>query len=475
MRTPGLRATLLASFAYVLLLVIIALEVPLILNISRRVDAEVKAEAASQAQLVAATAGDDLGNEAALRNLVQVSAHALGGRVIIVNKQGRLLADSAGTGLGSTSYASRPEIADALGGDTVQGTRDSASLGESLLFTAVPIVHNGTLHGAVRATQSVEAVHDEIRSDAVALIGVGAVALLLGVGVAWLLAGFLVRPPRTLAATARRVSAGDLEARAPEEGPREQREVAIAFNEMTSRLAAALAAQRDFVSNASHQLRTPLTGLRLRIEAAADISSDLRVQDELRAAEEELDRFASLLANLLALARGDERPAPPRQVSVMAAAEAAAERWTPRAADTAQRLRLASGADVEVLTSAEDLALILDNLIENALTYSPAGGEVRLEWGPDGGCGVVAVTDQGPGLASGEEQRVLERFYRGDAGRGKPGTGLGLPIVNTLAERWRGSLRLTNEPRAGLRAEVRIPLASTTGALPKLEADFDDS
>jgi signal transduction histidine kinase len=271
------------------------------------------------------------------------------------------------------------------------------------------------------------------------------------------------------------VSAGDLEARAPEEGPREQREVAIAFNEMTSRLAAALAAQRDFVSNASHQLRTPLTGLRLRIEAAADTSSDPRVQDELRAAEEELERLAGLLANLLALARGDERPASPRPVSVRAAADAAAERWSPRAAESGHRLRLAPDGDVEVLTSAEDLALILDNLIENALTYSPAGGEVRVEWSPDGACGVVAVTDQGPGLGPGEEQRVLERFYRGDAGRGKPGTGLGLPIVNTLAERWRGSLRLTNEDGGGLRAEVRIPLGTTTGALPKLEGDFDES
>jgi two-component system, OmpR family, sensor kinase len=475
MRAPSLRATLLASFAYVLLLVIVALEVPLVLNLSRRVDAEVKAEAAGQAQLVAATAGDDRGNGKALNSLVHQAGRTSGGRVIIVGPAGRLEADSAGSGLGSVSYASRPEIAQALRGDTAQGTRQSDSLNEQLLFTAVPIVHNGEVRGAVRVTQSVEAVHDEIRKDAIALIGVGAVALLLGVGVAWLLAGFLSRPPETLAVAARRVAEGDLEARAPEVGPREQREVAAAFNEMTGRLAAALAAQRDFVSNASHQLRTPLTGLRLRIEAAADLSRDESVETELRAAEAELERLSELLTSLLALARGDERPAAPRPVDVARVAADAGERWLGRADETGHSLEFSGDGPVDVLASAEDLALVLDNLIENAITYSPSGSAVVVEWGRDGTCGYVAVSDEGPGLAPGEESRVLERFHRGGAGRGKPGTGLGLPIVRAMAERWRGSLRLANREVGGLRAEVRLPLASTTAALPKLHAGFDDS
>ena len=81
----------------------------------------------------------------------------------------------------------------------------------------------------------------------------------------------------------------------------------------------------------------------------------------------------------------------------------------------------------------EDLALALDNLIENALTYSPQGGRVKIAWARAGGSGLLTVADDGPGLAPGEETRVLGRFYRGEAGRGRPGTGLGLPIVRTIA------------------------------------------
>ncbi len=337
----SLRTTLLAAIAYVLVLAIVVLEVPLVLNLSRRVDAEVKAEAAGQAQIIAATASERIeGPPRPLQNLVETAASQLGGRVILLGADGRVIVDSAGVGLRGASYADRPEVVTALGGETAQGERHSDSLGEDLLFTAVPVFSGGATVGVVRVTQSVTAVNDEVRRDALGLVGVGLAALLLGLAVAWVLAGFLARPPRALAETARRVAAGDLDARATEQGPREQREVARAFNEMTARLSSALAAQREFVGNASHQLRTPLTGLRLRLEAAADQTSDPVVAAELAAAEDEVIRLSRLIDNLLTLAgEGQSRPEP-EAVDLSAVARAAAVRWEAEAGERGGELAL---------------------------------------------------------------------------------------------------------------------------------------
>jgi signal transduction histidine kinase len=467
----SLRRRLLAAFAYVLALLSVALVVPFALNLTARIDAEVRAEATSQAQLIAATASGRLSQRAELRSLVERAARAAAGRVIVVDGRGRLLADSAGSGLRGESYRNRPEVASALSGRPAQGQRHSDSLDQDLLFTAVPVVSAGRPTGAVRVTQSVEAVNARKRRDVLVLVGLAAVALVLGLVVAWLLAGSLSRPLRALAATARRVGHGELEARAPEEGSSEQREVARSFNAMTERLARALQSQRAFVANASHQLRTPLTGLRLRLEAAGGRSQDPAVREELAAAEEETERLADLLRDLLLLAREESPPAPAQPAPLAAAAEAARERWASQAAASGHELELAGDPSLQVLAAREDLNVMLDNLIENAISYSPAGGPVRIEWGRAGSqAAVLGVLDRGPGVGEDEREAVFERFYRGQAGRDVSGTGLGLPIVAALARRWGGSARLAPREGGGTRAEVLLQTAAAGAPSPELEA-----
>ena len=167
---------------------------------------------------------------------------------------------------------------------------------------------------------------------------------------------------------------------------------------MTERLGQALEAQREFVGNASHQLRTPLTGLRLRLEAAGMKSDDPAVRQELELAEAEVERLTRLLNALLTLARDGERPTLRAPVSLRSASEAAYERWLPRAEASGHVLALDGDGDAFVRAGEEDVAIALDNLIENALVYAPAGTTVTVTWDEQGR---LAVLDEGPGVPAG--------------------------------------------------------------------------
>jgi signal transduction histidine kinase len=461
----SLRLRLVLAFGYVLLFAIIALEVPLTLNFSRRVDSEIRAEASAGAQSVAAAASGRLTDRAALTTLTGQQAERLGGRVIVVNSAGRVLVDSAGAAARGTPYASRPEIAKALDGTTSQGTRHSDSLDADLLYTAVPIVEAGRATGAVRLTQSVEAVNDEVRRDVLALLALGAAVLALGLGLAWTIAGSLSRPLRGLARTARQIAAGDLRTRATPTGSAEQVEVANAFNDMTDRLVRALDAQRDFVANASHQLRTPLTGLRLRLESASLRAEDPDLKRDLVAGELETERLAKLLSNLLRLAQDGQPLTTATSIALAGVAERAADRWRDQAELDGHAIELDGEGEPHVRASAGDLDTMVDNLVENALNYTAPDTPIRIEWGAEAGDAFIAVLDRGAGVDAEEAERVFDRFYRGSASRGGvvPGTGLGLAIVDALAGRWDARAALTGRPGGGTRAELRFP-ASTAPA-----------
>ena len=166
--------------------------------------------------------------------------------------------------------------------------------------------------------------------------------------------------------------------------------MAAAFNDMTERVEQVLNSQRDFVANASHQLRTPLTGLRLRLESAALKSQDPGVRRDIEAAERETERLARLLNGLLALAREQADPPAVAPLSLADQVAAAADRWRAPAESNGGRLLVEDGEDALVRISPDDLAVILDNLIENAIDYGGPGSDVTIEWvrgGELGGAG----------------------------------------------------------------------------------------
>ena len=446
-----LRTRLVLSLAYVVLLAIVALEIPLALDLRDRVGAEVRSQADGQADLVASSAVELLRprDRDRLSTLVGSAARTVRGRVIVVDAAGTVLADSSAAVARDTTYRNRPELAAALRGHADQQTRHSDSLGADLLATAVPIVRRGAVVGAVRVTQGIASVNQAVRRTILELVLVGLAVLVMGLAAGALIAGQIARPLRRLERTARRVAGGELDARAEEEGSAEQRSLAVSFNEMTARLHDLIDGQRRFVADASHQLRTPLAGLRLRIEAA---SARRPGDGDLEAAEAEVQRLARIVDDLLALSRAAEPAAAAAVCELGDGARRAAERFAAAAAEAGTRITIVDEDPdgVGCCTPAE-LDRMLDALLENALAYGDGDTEIAVL------PGVLEVRDRGPGPAPGEEEAIFDRFHRGSASHRHAGTGLGLSIARDIARARGGDVTIRARPGGGAVAAIVVP------------------
>ncbi|HRV59060.1 MAG: HAMP domain-containing protein [Solirubrobacterales bacterium] len=443
-----------AAVGYVLVLALIALGLPLALSLKDRVNDEVRSQAHSQAAIVATGAGSLVQppNETALNRLVRSASETVQGRVLIVDKAGLVLSDSASAETAGSDYSSRPEIAGALQGSSEQFERTSDTLGERILATADPIQAGNRVTGAVRITQSVDEVHAAINKS---LLGLGLLALLVlafALLVAAVIANQISRPIRRLEVSARHFASGEVEEKAEIFGSREQRSLARSFNEMTSRVKRLLKSQSDFVASASHQLRTPLTGLRLRVEALRDDAENEESRAELDSGLAEIDRLSRMVDELLLLSRAGEVDVPGEDLDLGEIAREARGRWNRASGGRTLVLTGADRKDIDAVFSARaDLDRILDVLIENAIHYSPEESVVEIQVVPAG----IRVLDEGSGIDPEEREAVFQRFERGRSGReGRKGTGLGLAIARELAIPWKAKISVEPRQPAGTIASV---------------------
>ena len=338
---------------------------------------------------------ENIGAPKRLDRIVSQARDQLGGRWIVVDDQGILVADSEGPASLGTPYATtgRPEIGHALQGTPFSEIRDSVDLGHDIMATAVPIQDERRLVGAVRLTRSVQQVNDNVRNVTLGLAAIGVAALVAGMLLAFGLAGSLSRPLTRLAAAAKRLGEGDLSTRAGDVGgAREVEELGQSFDEMADRLERSAQAQREFVANASHQLRTPLTAMKLRLEGAIEEAPDEELRGRLEAADREVDRLSGIVDRLLVMAREIEEGTS-AHVDLREAADRAAARWNERAGDRDSTV-VARGEGGSARVDPTDLDQILDNLLDNATSYAP--GEVTIESGGSNGRVFVAVEDRGP-------------------------------------------------------------------------------
>ena len=451
------RTRFVISFAYVLLVIIVALTVPLGIVLRDRARAELEGLALTNAQTIAALLDRDRLEEGRPRDRLERDierfADDVGGRVVVLDPAGIVLADSDGEDIGQRfDTPGRPEVGQALESVVSAGVRTSRDEGGDIVVAAAPVIDEGALVGAIRISRDVAEVQRNVTRATLGIVVVASAGLVAGLALAFVLAGSLARPLSRLAAAAQRLGRGDIAIRAGKvEGGDEVEQLAGSFDEMADRLERTMRAQREFVANASHQLRTPLTGMKLRLESAIADTNDPAVQSQLRAMESEVDRLAGIVERLLVMAQEIEE-GQESHVDVADAAARAAERWRERASLAGATVS-AEGERIVALANPGDLDQILDVVVDNAISYAPGPIDVRTERA--GSWAVVSLQDHGAGIPGDEVDRVTERFYRG-SGTPSGGSGLGLAIAKELVEKWGGTIAFASVDGAGTRVDVRL-------------------
>lgn len=275
---------------------------------------------------------------------------------------------------------------------------------------------------------------------------------LMALAIWWIVTRALA-PLRRAAAEVQRLDAGSLDPVATAGMPAEAAPLVLELNRLLSRLSRAIDTQRSFVADAAHELRTPLTAVRLQVQLLKRAPDDAARQEALVRLSDAVDRAGHLVAQLLTLARSEPGAAPPggERVSLDEAVRAGVGDAAELADSLDASLELEADT-VRIQGEAEALRVLVRNLCDNALRYSPPGSAVRVRLYADGS---LFVDDSGPGIPPGEREQLFDRFRR-RAGSAEGGSGLGLAIVKAIAERHGAAVALEDSPLGGLRVAVRF-------------------
>jgi signal transduction histidine kinase len=359
----------------------------------------------------------------------------------------------------------------------------------SWVISAIAVINQGAARGPVVGTvilaRSTQSLDHEIFGLWIILGSIAVAAMIAAALVAFGLARWVSRPLKGLDAAARRLADGDLAIRAKvKTGPPELRRLGTTFNTMAGRLEALVHGNRAVIADVSHQLRTPLAALRLRLDLLA-ADTDPETGHELAGALDELARLSRLVDGLLAVARAEGVVPVPTAVDVTEVVRERVVAWHPVADDRSIVLVVVSAGSGGGLSSAlgvsrsssapvlawigeGHLEQILDNLIANALDALNPGQLVRLSAATTATGARITVSDNGPGMSAEDRERAFLRF-----GTSSPtGTGLGLAIVHRLATSNGGTVRLDETPGGGLTVTLDFPgVPASNGTAPAVPAD----
>jgi two-component system OmpR family sensor kinase len=297
------------------------------------------------------------------------------------------------------------------------------------------------------------------------LFQAGLASLVLSILLSFLIARWIAKPLDRMAQAARAVAAGDFKRDLRTTGPQEVESLATAFNEMIRQVEDSQNAQRDFVANVSHELKTPLTSIQGFAQAILDGTAEdtTSLQHAAQVIFDESDRLKRLVEDLLDLARIDAGQIDFRRdrVDLNAIITNVSDRLGIRARDAEVEIQELLPVFPPMIGDGDRLAQVFTNLVDNAIEHSPAGGAVRIGGEASQGWVSIYVEDEGPGIPTQELSRIFERFYQMDKARSSRGVGLGLPISREIIRNHHGELSATSEVGRGSRFTVRLPLART--------------
>ncbi|MER7459765.1 HAMP domain-containing sensor histidine kinase [Micromonospora sp. NPDC126480] len=453
-----MRRRLVISYLLLMVLVLFALETPLAATLASRETERVRADRLADATRFASLAGPALrgGTPGPINSELESYDELFGIGAAVVDRDRRTVVSSASW---RAAPGTRTAVDVALSGQQASGPESVLPWVDGPIVVAVPINDGGEVLGAVVTTTPADRVRRTVTTWWLVLAGTGLLAVLACVLTAFGLAGWVLRPVTELDAVTHEIAEGDRGARVQHRlGPPELRRLAESFNHMADAVSDVMDRQRAFVAHASHQLRNPLTALRLRVEELGPSLGDPQGRAEHQLALEETDRLALVLDALLTLARAERTDN--LRVTVDAAAIAAnrVAAWTPLARRRSVTLRLDTcrrPAYARTVPTAVDQAL--DALIDNAVKFSGAGGEVTVQVRRADDGTTLEVRDTGPGMTASQLDQATERFWRAPEVQNVDGAGLGLTIVAVLVDASDGRLTMRPNPPRGLTAQLWFP------------------
>ncbi|MDD6144288.1 MAG: HAMP domain-containing sensor histidine kinase [bacterium] len=416
-----------------------------------------------------------------IQKALESASSDLGGRIMVLDMSGKVQADSRRELNGSRMEVA--EVASILshGEKTAYGvhtlkTEETESLdvlhliqpfdgrAEWVAYSAAALTHNDRTIGAVLYSAPIQDLMQRVfalQDQMVLYFLIAAAAALI---IAMVFSRILTRPIVSLTRSIQRMGRGDFSVRVPERGSGELRRLSETFNTMSAKLEMLDQSRNQFVSNASHELKTPLATMKILLESIIyqpDMDSDMRTEF-LNDINKEIDRLNMIIGDLLTLVSMDSKTMRLNRTTFSLAqlVTDTAHRLDLVLKQRNQELKLQLSDRCEMYADNAKLTQVVYNLMENASKYTQEGGVIRVRLIRSGRDAILTVTDNGPGIPKADQAHIFDRFYRVDKARSREtgGTGLGLSIVHQMVLMHGGTVSVDSEEGAGSTFTVELPI-----------------